>query len=334
MNSPLLPYYHPSTVVFIDDNERFMEGFTLLLDEDLAFRCFSSAKLALEFINRPSNNPPLDQRCFSFLGQQHRPGGEIRLDLALIEQEISNLDRFADISVIIVDYDMPEMNGLEFCKSIRNRRIKKILLTGIGDEKIAISAFNDGLIDRFLTKNDPNIADKINQIIFSLQRRYFEDISSLIQSTLAMKSPEFIYDDAFKPVFDDLIKEYSIAEYYYVEDPYGFLMVACDGTLYRLIVCSEDQANEQIFSLKKFSPPSWVMSNLKKQKHLAWLWTSPDDVDEEDAFGWEDYLHPAQKIRGQKTWLYSMVDNPPADIEYNSEEASYKAYLDGLDLTK
>jgi len=168
----ILPYYHPSTVVFVDDNQRFLSSFTLLLSEQLAFRCFSSTSVALDFVNHHGSMVPLDQRCFSFLGQQHRAGAALRLDLALIEQEISNSDRFRDISVVVVDYDMPEMNGLSFCEQIQNRRIKKVLLTGVGDEKIAVRAFNDGLIDRFLTKSDPDIESDHKRASAALLRRH------------------------------------------------------------------------------------------------------------------------------------------------------------------
>lgn len=327
----ILPYYHPSTVVFVDDNQRFLSSFTLMVAEQLAFRCFSSTSIALDFINHRGSMIPLDQRCFSFLGQQHRAGGALRLDLALIEQEISNPDRFRDISVVVVDYDMPEMNGLSFCQQISNRRIKKVLLTGVGDEKIAVKAFNDGLIDRFLTKNDPDIKAKINQTINELQRRYFEDISSMIQSTLAMKSPDFIRDPGFVAMFYEMIEKKDIAEYYYVEDPNGFLMVTHDGQLYRLIIFSENQADEQIFSIRRFNPPADIVKRLQNRQALIWLWASPEDIDESDDFDWYEYIHTAKKISGSKLWLYALVENPPADIEYDEQQASYASYLAQLD---
>ncbi len=329
----ILPYYHPSTVMFVDDNERFLDSFTLLLSERLSFRCFSSTSSALSFVDNSTSLPALDKRCVSFLGAQHRPGGALRLDLALVEQEISNPERFRDISVIVVDYDMPEMNGLDFCRSIQNRRIKKVLLTGVGDEKVAVRAFNDGLIDRFLTKNDPQIGEKINQTISDLQRRYFEDISSLIQSTLEMKSPEFLLDSKFTNLFDKLIRQYDIVEYYYVEDPNGFLMVSHHGKLYRLVIFSETQADEQIFLARKHNPPESVIRKLKSHQFIIWLWEHPDENGGPEDFYWDEYMHSAQVFQGTTPWLYAVVENPPADIEYNEGESSYSAHLRNIDQT-
>ena len=36
MRPYILPYYFPTTVVLIDDNQRFLENFSLQLNEDLA----------------------------------------------------------------------------------------------------------------------------------------------------------------------------------------------------------------------------------------------------------------------------------------------------------
>jgi CheY-like chemotaxis protein len=326
----ILPYYHPSTIVFVDDNERFLDSFTLLLSEELAFRCFSHLRKALDFINY-SQTTPLDQRCFSLMGRHSGGSGAVRLDLALIEQEISNPNRFQEVSVLVVDYDMPEMNGLTFCESIQNPRIKKVLLTGVGDEKVAVKAFNEGLIDRFLTKNDPDIGRKINETISDLQRAYFRDISTLIQNMLALKSAEFMQDAAFISAFHDIRLNLDIAEYYYVEDPSGFLMVSREGKLYRLIVCNESLIDEQIFAIRRLSPPRSLMTGLTQRKSLLWLWVPEEDIDQDESFNWQDYVYPASKVEGRQVWYYTIVDNPPADIEYDSEASSYASYLARLD---
>lgn len=331
--SNLLPFYHPSSVILVDDSQRFLDSFTLLLAEQTAYRCFSSAKEALHFINDHNVQVPLDQRCFSFMGQQKQGGGTLRLDLALIEQEISNPNRFRDISVVIVDFDMPEMNGLELCKVIRNRRIKKILLTGVGDEKVAVQAFNEGLIDRFLTKSDPEIARRINQTIHELQHRYFSDISSMIQSTLILKSPDFINDPVFARHFLALLDKHNFIEYYYVEDPNGFLLVTHDGALARLIVLDEQQMDEQLFALRRFNLPAHISSQLRQRRALMWLWESLDDLDQDSAPDWTEWLHPATRLEGRRDWYCALVHNPPADIEYDEQQASYAAYLAELDAS-
>lgn len=43
---------------------------------------------------------------------------------------------------MVVDYSMPEVDGIQFLTSIRNANCMKILLTGIADEREAVAAFN------------------------------------------------------------------------------------------------------------------------------------------------------------------------------------------------
>ena len=69
---------------------------------------------------------------------------KICLNIDTHHQQIYNSERFAQISVVITDYAMPEMDGVDFLRQIKHSEIKRILLTGVADEKIAVKAFNWG----------------------------------------------------------------------------------------------------------------------------------------------------------------------------------------------
>ncbi|MBA3980247.1 MAG: hypothetical protein C0462_06540 [Alcanivorax sp.] len=333
ISKQIQPYFHPTTIVMLDDNQRFLENFSLQLDESLACLFYSSPMQCLQMIKRRSPRITLDQRCFSYYtrpspGQADRV---IRLDLTLIEQEISNPERFRDISVVVVDYDMPEMNGVQFCEQLRGTRIKKILLTGVADEKIAVRAFNEGIIDQFMLKNDPHITQRINSTIQDLQHRYFQEVSMMIQNTLALEPPDFIYDSAFIDYFFKLTAAHNIVEYYYVEDPHGFLLVGMHGHLFRLVIHNEEDLERSLFTLKRHKAPSRISRRVAQGKLLPWLWATPDDYGDDEEFPWEEHVHEAVRIDGVQTWYCALVDSPPADIEYDSATSSYINYLENLD---
>lgn len=335
MRPHILPYYFPTTVVLIDDNQRFLENFSLQLDESLAVRCFTSATIALEHINAEATKVHLDQRCLSQAGINNQAEQSVvRLDLTMLENEISNRDRFSDIAVVIVDYDMPEMSGLELCEKIRSPRIKKILLTGVADEKIAVQAFNDGVIDRFLMKNDQDINRKIHHAISQCQRKYFSEISAVIENMLRLKAPDFIYADAFIDYFFSLQLHYSFVEYYYVEDPRGFLLVSDDGTLRRLLVFSHRELEQALFRLKRLGAPEAIIRAVASGKSLPWLWSTPDEMAPDEHFDWRDYLYPATKVGGDSDWHCAVIEDPPVDIAYDASDASYSSYLEHLDQPK
>jgi CheY-like chemotaxis protein len=46
--------------------------------------------------------------------------------------------------VLVVDYSMPQMNGVEVCEALRHLPCKKILFTGAADEKVAVERLQSG----------------------------------------------------------------------------------------------------------------------------------------------------------------------------------------------
>ena len=56
--------------------------------------------------------------------------------------------------LVIADYQMPEMNGVEFLKQVQEKypEAMRILLTAHGDLKVAMAAINEADVYKFITK--------------------------------------------------------------------------------------------------------------------------------------------------------------------------------------
>lgn len=85
-----------------------------------------------------------------------------------------------DISVLLIDYHMPDIQGINFLGKIQHLPIKSALITGEINYQIGIDAFNSGLVDAYLRKDDPDFSNKIQNIVRDLEWKYFTDMSNVI----------------------------------------------------------------------------------------------------------------------------------------------------------
>lgn len=332
----LFPYYFPTTAVFVDDNPSFLRSLALELPEELAFQTFENAEAALERVNRTPSALPLYQRCFTQIGL---PGASadtteklIHLDLSQIELEISNTERFQEVSVVVVDFDMPAIDGLEFCRRITNPRIRKILFTGVADEKIAVQAFNAGIIDRFIIKSQPDAVSAVRKAVLELQQRYFEAISETLRATLMLNPPPFLTDPAFERLFANLRERRKLVEYYLVANPGGFLTLTDQGDLYRLVVLSEAELAQQAAWAERAGAPTEIVKRLRDRRALGYFYEPLDAYYDAGDYPWSEFLVPAERLQGaDAVWYYALIASPPVDIDFDDESANYNAYLDRLD---
>ena len=323
----LSPYFHPTTITFLDDNEGFLESLDLELPGSWACRTFTDPLVALEFLEQPVTHPPLMDRCFS-MHRKDRSQAVIHLDLNLIEQEISHVDRFHRNSVVVVDYAMPSMNGLEFCAALTDPHIRKAMLTGVADEKLAVEAFNAGLIHRFIPKQTVDPINLVHGFVTELLNEYFNQYSARLKTTLAIDPPGFLTDADVARFVEDLMEKEGLVEYYLVDDPPGLMMLKADGEIWRLAILTTAQMAEQAEQARAFAAPPSVQSRLSAGKAVAFLpGLSPADHFGEEAFPWEEQIQDARQVHG---WTIAVWKRAPADVDFDPETASYNAYLRSL----
>ena len=319
----LAPYYHPTTICFVDDNEPFLASLELELPGEWACRTFTDPEEALEYLHQPIPLQPLMDRCFSL--QRDSKQAVIHLDLGLIEQEISHVDRFRRNSVLVVDYAMPSLNGLQFCKALEDTHIRRAMLTGVADEKLAVEAFNAGLIHRFIPKQkeDPILAT--HDFVQELVAEYFNQYTVRLKSTLAIDPPAFLTDPQVADRVHELMERHHLIEYYLVDDPPGFLMLKSNGRIWRLAILSPADVVEQARLAAEFgAPPALVNALAAGDKALFLAGLSPEDYFGDETFPWEEHVQEASALNGG--WTLSIWKDAPGDIDFDPAVASYDAY--------
>lgn len=334
---PLTPYFHPTTACFIDDNESFMAGLALVLPEHMSSVAFFDPVAALDYVNSPHEMPTLSDRCFSTQNFGQNSGQKtaqktgqpqlFRLDTNLIEQEINIVRRFNRLSVVIVDYSMPTLNGLEFCQQVRDPHVGKVLLTGVADEKMAVEAFNAGIIDRFIFKSHPLASDHISDYTRDLQQAYFRAQTEQMRKTLALAGPMFLDDRTVTDWVRRLLRRKNFCEYYMVSDPPGLLLVTPAGVLQQLIVLSAAQCDAQADYAHLHGAPESVIDRLRKRTHVGFFLEDPATYEGGDTYPWNDLLHRATRLgSNEHPWHAALVTEPPPYIDYQPASACHDAW--------
>jgi CheY-like chemotaxis protein len=327
----LPPCFHPTTICFVDDNESFLQSLDLELPGSWACRTFTDPLVALEFLERPAPLEPLMDRCFS-LNREPDATATIRLDLNLLEQEISHVQRFHRHSVVVVDYAMPFMDGIQFCAALKDPYVRKAMLTGVADEKLAVEAFNAGLIHRFIPKQSVEPIELVRDFVTELVHDYFNQYISRLTATLTIDPPTLLTDRAVARFIESLMAEHDLVEYYLVDEPPGFLMLKSSGEIWRVGFLAEDEMPLAISRARASGAPEELLKRLETGAEMLF----PSGLSAADYFGgesvpWSEHAHPADVLQGDRcNWRVSIWKDAPGDIDFDPTVASYDAYLASL----
>ena len=330
MDRSFLPFYFPTNAVLLDDDPGFLRHFSLLLDPRLPCRTYSSVAKALQTINSQNS---MISRFSEFTNVTLLDDVEERVfvDLKKLHALLYDSDRFSHISVVIIDYDMPEMNGIEVCKRIRNPEIKKILLTGKADEKIAVEAFNAGLIDQYIRKSNTEADLQINNAIKKLQMEYFMDITKPVQIVLADSTGLFLSDAKFNSTFSQLLTNNKYIEFYLWEQPKGILMLDARADQGFLFVMPKEVLKTHYEIAKSCDAPAELLPLLNDGTHLAWFPTNDGYYTKDCRSDWRKYIFPVNTARDSEKFLCAFVNPAPLPILNSAPIQSFNRYLENFD---
>ncbi|MGB6977280.1 MAG: response regulator, partial [Gammaproteobacteria bacterium] len=325
--------YFPTTVALVDDNRNFLNGLNidLLHARKTIPLLYENAQEALQFLNETYQPNRFIDRCLRNQEETSMEQRIIDIDLSAIRREIYNPHRFNEISIVFVDYVMPNLNGLEFFEQLNDRWIKKVLLTDEADEKLAVKAFNQGIIHKFIRKDTANFTRIVNTVIQELQYQYFCDLSRIIVDHLARKTISelsCLEDPAFIKFFNRICQENEAMEYYLADECGSFLLLDFQGQPSWLGVKSQEDM-EVALQLADFSDdpfPATVLEAMKSREKMLYIY---GETYSSDVVKCEKFLFPAQKLDGQQTYYYTLIKNPEVfDIKSN-QVLSYKERLAG-----
>ena len=203
--------YYPTTVVMLDDNMSFLENIRMTINDYENISLFDSPSAAIDFVTSSNSMPA----CLDVLESIDQDEIDFDNVLSVDYAKLASFSNHEDqVSVLVVDYSMPEINGVEFFEKIKSYKSKKIMLTGEADTAIALDAFNNGLIDKFLTKDVSNINVVLNNCIGDFKKEYFLDSNiNLFVSSFNDIKENFDYI----AIFNSWVSSKNIIEFHQID---------------------------------------------------------------------------------------------------------------------
>ena len=302
--------YYPTQQLLLDDDQRFSNSIALKLNSPSTL-IFSSPKQALDYLDLETSKSTFKAQLFNDAeandSSAENTTYSLQLNLAALNALVFQDPRSQETSVIFVDYHMPSMTGIEFLQKIEQCPAQKILLTGEQDYRIAINAFNKGLIHTYIRKDDETFIDKLQTVIVEAQWQYFLNLSSLIIQT---PNSDFRYlkDAELSTVFKEILKAHKIVAFALCNLLGDFKLMDTAGNIKYFITRSKSQLNALAQVAREDQATEQSLVQLEASEVIPFFgemqnfWDVPANT-------WQDYLFPANKLSNSSDIVWAFIDS-------------------------
>ncbi|MFN8769792.1 MAG: response regulator [Neisseriaceae bacterium] len=305
MQTPII--YYPLKVLCIDDDPSILEILKSNLDKHYSVSTFSSANEVLSQLDKIYSKPTIEEYFKKIINKSGNDEGSLQLELKI--EEITDLSEthsnHEKSCIIICDYRMPDINGIEFFKKLAHLNVKKILLTEHQEYQEVLSAFNSGTIDLFLLKSDENLMTNLLNGIKNLSEEYFLDSTHFIKESIELEKDLPLSDTTFEKFFQNLLKEYNITEHYLADENGSFLLINARGERYCLVIHTDNSLDKftNLYSEPDFD---YFTQQISKRQKIPFFGIKVDPTKIE-LNQWNNFLYTPQVLNGKDIYYYHIL---------------------------
>lgn len=328
--------YYPTTVVTVDDNPTVLKNVQLSIGKFVPCKGFSIPEEALKYLeNEMAQNNALKGiiNINEESDDYNYDSGQLPLqyNITQIYKNVYDNDRFSSVTLVIVDFAMPSMNGEEFCRKLRKmrgNRVKIIMLTGEADDPKAIQLFNEGVIDRFFRKTQEGVEESLKNCVFEMQNNFFKEITFPMFEALSSEKDTSLGDPAFIEFFNKTCLDLSATSYYLIEISGSFLFFNNAGKPTWLIIKTLNELKEISEQIESHISEELIHS-LDKGEVVSYFGNK-----EIECYSNEERLkkslHKAQTLKGKQEYRYALLDELPEFPLERGRILSFDQYISNL----
>jgi CheY-like chemotaxis protein len=311
MKMPLFNY--PSTIVWVDDSEIFIRS---ILNNSHEFKphnvkTFTSPMECLNFfnnINLPNDDGNFLLSCKNYEESDLVDHAPTDIDFAKISLFQEKNKKNDEISVIIVDQNMPGISGIDLCNKLKHLPVKKILLTGSIAEDEVIKAFNGKVIDCYIRKGSDTFIEEIKMHANLLAEKYFTEKSSALLSHLEADKKLHFSDNYFISFFAEWCKKNNIIEYCLIDKIGNMRVIDVEGTIRNFIIYNNETLNEFVYLNNLADEPNAFLEVISSKNKIPFFGERKNGWDIA-ANDWDKYLYPCNVINGRTDYYWCVIDS-------------------------
>lgn len=224
MTLPL--FRRPGGIVFVDDDVDYLEMLALVLPRELHVRLFTHPIQCVQSILRERSlweSDTWQQQQMVDRWHQGRP-----LVPQLLAYWAESMERFAMCHVCVVDFFMPGIDGMQVLSELVDWPGAKVLLTGQADERIAVGAFNRGLIHHYIPKQSTDMRSALTGTLSLLAQRPHLVHDPIWRTTLRPWQQALLGEPDINHALADIARAQWI-EHVVIGDPFGILGLDAEG---------------------------------------------------------------------------------------------------------
>jgi len=323
--------YYPTTVAIIDDSESFLAMIDKKMGKNQPRRLYSNPSLALQEINAAAKSGRQLENVLKNVPVEKVEEMDVKLNADVIIDidfnklclEAYNAERFGQVSTVLVDYSMPDMDGIEFCRNLKDKMIEKIMITAVADYKLAAQAFNEKIIDGFILKDAPHLFEDINSSITVAQDNYFKNIYGVDGILGCLFRNQLPCDNRnYSKFLESISAQINFIEYYTL-DKAGSILFLNEAAEQTYLMVKSNNDLDDLYAIAKDNGASKAILGALRDKKAAPVLISENDY----AASVNDWkMYPLQVIPSKEGYFYSLISGNSIDMLDLKRTVSFQQY--------
>ena len=226
MTFPL--YQRPGTVAFLDDDPAYLEMLADVMPADWPIKLFIDPMDCITSLRQQYPRWETDTWRQQEMIERSRNGQSLIQQILRYWAE-DGTQRFELTRVLVVDYSMPAINGMQALSRLSEWPGSRILLTGQADERVAVTAFNQGLIEQFIPKQSSDVTRRLADSIKRFLTFPVPSQNQMWRSTLTQEQYALLSSPVTARLLSALIQKQRWVEYVVIGAPFGVLGLDAAG---------------------------------------------------------------------------------------------------------